>query len=140
MSFAATHRKPSHPSCIWKDSVLCNMWGHFVSDEQTTAGMIVSHLTMQVCGNLTSLALIKDENESKSADYTESSFSAGAANSDACMRKSLINECFQLWGRQPIHSYLAFSFWPISAAETKWEKKDRDCGWKIKISLRSALR
>lgn len=46
---------------------------------------------MQVCGNLTSLALIKDENESKSADYTESSLSAGTANSDACMHK-IINQ------------------------------------------------
>lgn len=39
--------------------------------------------------------------------------------------KSLINECFQLGRRQPVHSYLAFSRWTISTAESKWQKGRR---------------
>lgn len=37
--------------------------------------------------------------------------------------KSLINECFQLCRRQPIHFYLAFRFCPISTADTECEKE-----------------
>lgn len=55
---------------------------------------------------MTSLALMKDENESKSADYTESLLSAGAANSDACMHK-IINQ----W-MLPIRQETARSFIP----------------------------
>lgn len=39
--------------------------------------------------------------------------------------KSLISECFQLCRRQPVHSYLAFSRWTISTAESKRQKGRR---------------
>lgn len=111
------YRNVSHPPCIGKDPVIPNMWGHFICDERATAGAIVSHLTTQVCSNLTSLPLITDKNESKSADYTKSSFSAGAAYSLACMHQ-IINQWMLPITQETAHSYLAFSFWPISTVET----------------------
>lgn len=81
---------------------------------------------MRVCGNLTSLALIKYEMRANRLIIQNPPSQQELLILTPACTKSLINECFQLCRRQPIHSYLAFSFWPISTKETKWWKERGD--------------
>lgn len=88
------------------------------------AGGIASQ-QREFCDNLTNLALIKNKNESKSADYTEFSLSAGPANSDACMHK-IINQWMIPIMWETAHSFIpCFQFLAHFNSREKVEKKKR---------------
>lgn len=110
------YTKASHQSWNGKDSVLCNMWGgisilmgrrewlpHIKQCTFVTTWQAWHSKGMRMLAN--QLIIQNPPSQQELLILTP-----------ACT-KSLINECFQLCRRQPIHTYCASSFSPISTAE-----------------------